>query len=449
MESVIDSAISSWNRLLADDPIAKDPDAVAYELEKAGLIEGGNTRCNVLRPRFVTASRYHDERELTRNVVKIHEKMLAGIESGQVPDRNLGGLKDWIRQVRSLDPRPESRKAAWLRLDASLARTQLHAIELNGDTPGGEGHNDSAIALFKALPATERFIRQFDGQFLPLLPRFESQILTRAGEVANVEKPSIAWACWDDKRNRETIVEGMTSYLVARGCPVVFGDPEEFEVSEKETRLKGQRIHVILRACLTPEILERRDQAQALVQAAQSNHTVVLNPLGTEPLGHKVLFAAISDPELNAILSPAERRIITRHIPWTRLLVEQRTTSPKGTEIDLLPWVLDHQSQLVLKPMHGHAGEGVLLGWHTDQKHWETAVHQQLGESIVQMRVHLHSERYPVIDQNLAEEIFYEDTDPFLFDGETVGTLTRLSTSEITNVSTGGGVTATMVLSNT
>ncbi|MEM7147390.1 MAG: hypothetical protein AAF591_19905 [Verrucomicrobiota bacterium] len=446
MAHPIDQAISSWNKLLADDPIAQSHDALTHELQKAGLLPDDRALCKVLRPRFVTASRHREEQLLARGLVSIHEKMLAGIESGDIPDTNLGGLREWIRRVRALDPRPESSKAAWLRLDASLARTQLHALELNGDAPSGEGHNDAVIAFLMAIPATERFLQQNGGTFLELLPGFERQIVKRAREITGVENPSVAWACWNDTPDRRKLVAALTSHLTSRGFPVVYADPSEFEVNDSATRLNGTRIHVILRACLTPELLERQEAASALIQAARSNHTVVLNPLGTEPLGHKALFAAISDPALTRQLSSSERKLIARHIPWTRLLVEQNTASPQGKEIDLLPWVIENRSHLVVKPMDGHSGEGVVLGWHTEPDRWEETVQTNLGRSVVQSRVRLHSERYPVIDDGLAEHEFYEDTDPFLFEGEPAGVLTRLSASEITNVSAGGGVAATLVL---
>ena len=446
MNDSIDNAIYSWNALLAGDPVAHDPDALACELENAGLIEGGETRCKVLRPRFVTATRHKEEQVLAQSIVNILQKMLVGIESGHIPDANLGGLRDWIRRVRTLDPRPESRNPAWLRLDASLARTQLHALELNADMPVGEGHNDRVIDLLLALPTTQRFMQQNGGTFLSLLSGFEHQVIRNAQKVANVDTPSVAWACWHDTPERHAFVSTMTEHLVRHGIPVVFADPSEFEVGETETRFDGRRIHIILRACLIPELLERRDAASALIRAARSDHTTVLNPLGTEPLGHKALFAAISDPKLTGHLSSSERRVVARHVPWTRLLTEQGTTSPQGKTIDLLPWVIENRPRLVLKPTHGHSGQGVVLGWHTTPRQWEETVYAQPGRMVVQSRVHLHMAYYPVIGQGLTQQEFYEDTDPFLFEGGAGGTLTRLSASEITNVTAGGGVTATLVL---
>jgi uncharacterized circularly permuted ATP-grasp superfamily protein len=111
--------------------------------------------------------------------------------------------------------------------------------------------------------------------------------------------------------------------------------------------------------------------------------------------------------------------------------------------------VLAHRERLVIKPAHGLGGQGVVLGGRTGAGEWEEAVRAGLGRDVVQARIHLQRERYPLAARGLPLVDLFEDTDPFVFGSETGGMLTRLSGSEITNVAAGGGVTATLVLGGT
>lgn len=171
----------------------------------------------------------------------------------------------------------------------------------------------------------------------------------------------------------------------------------------------------------------------------------MLNPLLAEPLSHKTLFAANADPTAEVGLSASEKRTVARHVPWTRVLRDATTPDPSDAPVDLLIWVREHRASLVIKPAHGLARAGVVLGWRASEAEWDDAIEAGLGRDIVQRRVHLQEERYPLLAKGLEEETFYEDTDPFRFDSSPGGTLTRLSSTEITNVTAGGGVTTTMV----
>lgn len=444
MTEPADAAAIRWRELLGHDPVANDGERLEERLKAVGLLEGGRPICRVLRPRLVTRERFQTERHVAASVVRALAGVLAAVRDGAVSEAVTGGLTDWCRRVHELDPRPEAGVPAFLRLDASLARTQLHVLELNADMPAGEAHNDSVVDLFQGLPTTKTMLAENRGRLVRLLPDFR-RIVERAAAPAG-RRAVVAWVIWSDMPERKQIVATMASHLEQHGRRVIFADPRELDVGEERTELAGHHVGAILRTCSTPEILSRPDDAAPLLAAARSAHTPVLNPLGTEPLAYKTLLAAATDPMVEAGLSASEKRTVARHVPWTRVLRETTTPDPAGAPVDLLAWVREHRANLVVKPAHGLAGTGVVLGWRATDAEWDAAIEQGLGRDIVQRRVHLQRDRYPVIDRELEEETFYEDTDPFLFDSAPGGTLTRLSSTEITNVTAGGGVTATMVL---
>jgi hypothetical protein len=55
-----------------------------------------------------------------------------------------------------------------------------------------------------------------------------------------------------------------------------------------------------------------------------------------------------------------------------------------------VPYVIDHQAGLVLKPAHGYGGRSVLVGDETAPETWAAAVQDGLREPwVVQERVHI------------------------------------------------------------
>jgi len=52
----------------------------------------------------------------------------------------------------------------------------------------------------------------------------------------------------------------------------------------------------------------------------------------------KAFFAVLTDPRHAALFNAREHEVIARHVPWTRVVREGRTS--KGAEtFDLVPWV--------------------------------------------------------------------------------------------------------------
>ncbi len=70
------------------------------------------------------------------------------------------------------------------------------------------------------------------------------------------------------------------------------------------------------------------------------------------------------------------------------------------------------------------------------------------GDYLVQERVKTSKERFPMLDEagnwQMVEQLV--DLDPLLFNGVVGSAFTRLSSSELANVSSGGGMVPTFVI---
>ncbi len=141
--------------------------------------------------------------------------------------------------------------------------------------------------------------------------------------------------------------------------------------------------------------------------------------------------------------------LIDAHIPWT-CRVEHRHASYHDQAIDLIPYIVEHRENLVLKPNDEYGGKGIVLGWQTGAAGWEQAIRTALSEPyIVQERVAIPSEPYPsLVDGRLELTDRMLDTNPFVFYGDYVdGCLSRLSAEALLNVSAGtGSAVATFVV---
>jgi hypothetical protein len=81
---------------------------------------------------------------------------------------------------------------------------------------------------------------------------------------------------------------------------------------------------------------------------------------------------------------------------------------------------------------------------------WNEAIEIALkdGDYLVQERVKTAKEVFPMLEDD--EFSFVEqlvDLDPVLFDGKVKSVFTRLSTTELANVSSGGGMVPTFIIS--
>ena len=79
--------------------------------------------------------------------------------------------------------------------------------------------------------------------------------------------------------------------------------------------------------------------------------------------GLKSLFAMVTDPAVSLGLSDEQLRLAREHLPWTRLVADDRSTDDQGETVDLLAYYLAaRREQLVIKPTDGYGGAGVEIG---------------------------------------------------------------------------------------
>jgi uncharacterized circularly permuted ATP-grasp superfamily protein len=254
--------------------------------------------------------------------------------------------------------------------------------------------------------------------------------------------PRVAIVDWPDVPTRSEFVL-FREYFEAVGMDTVIADPRELEFRSGRLYAHGGPVDLVYKRVLLSELVERCGLETPLLKAVAARAVCMVNPPRSKILHKKASLAVLSDEQNSQLFDSEERGAIAAHIPWTRV-VEQRQTEHEGRSVDLIPFILESRTRMVLKPNDDYGGAGIVLGWQTDHSSWEQAVTTALASPhIVQQRVAIPSEPYPsLVDGRAAFADRMLDTAPFVCGGEYAeGCLTRLSTAALLNVTAGGGST--------
>jgi uncharacterized circularly permuted ATP-grasp superfamily protein len=208
-------------------------------------------------------------------------------------------------------------------------------------------------------------------------------------------------------------------------------------------------IDIVYKRLLVNEYLPIIEQFPALVDAYRAGAVCLANSFQSKIIHKKAVFAVLTNERYAHLFDANELEKIAAHVPWTRKF-RSETTENKGEKIDLVEWTRANKSKLVLKPNDDYGGHGIYIGWISDENEWNEAIELALkdGDYLVQERVKTSKEEFPMIEDDgkivMSEQLV--DLDPLLFYGKVGSAFTRLSTTELANVSSGGGMVPTFIL---
>jgi hypothetical protein len=359
-------------------------------------------------------------------------------------------LLDWEKEVVRYPtgyktPSPISRLDAFLiGDDTSVAEySKLYFAEYNAETPAAPAYNDVLTDVFYALPIMRQFLRHYEVHSLPARHGVLHALLDCYEQwLGRSDLPKIAILDWPHVPTYSEFVL-FRDYFTAQGIECTIADPDHVEYKNGRLSYEGFEIDLIFKRILITEMYDSKGLDHPVLQAVRDGAVCMVNPPACKILYKKASFAVLSDEKNHHLFTKQEIRAIHDHIPWTRI-VEPGYTQFIGQPIDLIPYITKYKDIFVLKPNDDFGGHGIVLGWTVNQSQWEEAVQKALQEPyVVQNRIDIPSEPYPsVVDGKLKISDRLQDTNPFIFHGDTVyGCLTRLSTAALLNVTAGGGST--------
>jgi uncharacterized circularly permuted ATP-grasp superfamily protein len=448
---MLHDAVSHYHELLTRDDLAESSRAMLDEgLERARLIFGGRRLSPYLRPHFVTET---DFARITR-VCETIWSAIQKVKDAAVLDDNLItelGLTETEKELVSIDP-GYSEVAPTARLDSFLTDEAYSFVELNGESPAGIAYADAAYDIFSKLPVMRRFnerynVRPLYGRHLMLdvLLRAHAEYLGRKPDHA----PRIAIV---DLKDRPTVKEFelFKEFFEAEGYPSIICSPDELEFKNNRLRAGDFEIDIVYKRLLVNEYIPVIEESPSLLNAYRAGAICMVNSFRSKLVHKKALFAVLTDERHARLFTEEERAAIRAHVPWTRR-VRAGKSQYYDKQIDLLDFISKTSDRLVLKPNDDYGGHGIYIGWNTDEISWEEGIRAALanGDYLVQERVPTAREVFPALQEDgtieFAEQLV--DLDPLLFYGKVGSAFTRLSFTELANVSSGGGMVPTFIIS--
>lgn len=445
MDSLTERAVLDYHRLLNDEPALQQEllDVFADRMRAAKATFGERLLCPFVRPHFVSRESYDRIRAVCRGIFAAIEKVEARL-GPELWDRV--DVTPEERELMKIEP-GYRRTSPTSRLDSFLTDSAFQFVELNAESPAGAGYADMLAEVFLGLAIMKRFQERWKLTRFETCQRLLDTLLGCYHEAGGRKPdPTIAIVDYDDVPTRAEH-HMLCELFERRGYPALVCDPRELEYSAGRLRFDGKAIDIVYRRLLVNELLDRIDSLQPLLQALRERAVVLVNPLRCKPIHKKAIFAVLTDDELQPLFTEEERAAIRAHVPWTRRVSDARTQRD-GRSIDLLEYARANREQLVLKPNDEYGGKGVFIGWEMSAAEWDVALSQALTSSyVVQQKVDLLRQSFPTLeDGRIGFRDLVVDLDPFVFNGEVEGCLTRLSGSSLANVTSGGGQVTAFLL---
>jgi uncharacterized circularly permuted ATP-grasp superfamily protein len=239
-------------------------------------------------------------------------------------------------------------------------------------------------------------------------------------------------------------------YFESEGYRSLIVSPDELIWDGAHLRAEGTRIDIVYKRLLVNEYIPIIEKYPALLEAYRARAICMVNSFRSKLIHKKAVFAILTDEKYRKLFNTMEVDAISKHVPWTRM-VEDRTTIHGSDSVDLLSFIENSRERLVLKPNDDYGGHGIYIGWNSNAEEWRAALGVALknGDYLVQERVPTARETFPALrsDGSVEFEEQLVDLDPLLFFGKVGSAFTRLSSSELANVSSGGGMVPTFIIS--
>ncbi|MBK8150028.1 MAG: hypothetical protein IPK58_17980 [Acidobacteria bacterium] len=446
---MLKDAVAYYHQLLEDPELAAASRRELDEgLENARLIFGGRRLAPYLRPHFVTKDDWGRVKSICETVWSALQK----VKDAAVLDESLLdelGVTAIEKELVAIDPKYKL-VSPTARLDSFLTGNAYSFVELNGESPAGIAYSDSASEIFLNLSVMKKFTERYEverlegsSKLLDVLLRAHEEFLGHEPE----QSPVIAIVDLKGLPTQKEF-ELFRDYFEQHGCSALICSPDELEFDGKYLYVDGVKIDIVYKRLLVNEYLPIMGEFPALLDAYRAGAVCMVNNFQCKIIHKKAVFAVLTNERYAHLFSTEELAAIHAHVPWTRRFRDE-TTIYAGVEIDLIGFVRANKSKLVLKPNDDYGGHGIYIGWVSDEKEWDEAIESALanGDYLVQERVETSKELFPMLfgeEFAMIEQLV--DLDPLLFFGKVGSAFTRLSTSELANVSSGGGMVPTFII---
>jgi len=447
--------IAVWNALLGRENVAELCSRLADRMRAERLHFGGRLLCPFLRPFFLESSDEVRVRHAAETLWTLGERV-ARVATGNTQLLAELGLSDDEVQLVEIDPGYDTASTT-ARADAFVLPGSLQFAEYNGEAPAGAGYSQGLAEVFADEPLMIRFREQLDAEmYRPIERLLESLLASYREWGGTASPPQMAIVDWREVPTFSEF-ELLRDRFTGLGVPVVVADPRDLTYVRAASSglagglyADGRRIDFVYRRVLINDIVARRDECRALVDAYEQRAVCMANSLRCKIPHKKAFFAMLTDDRHQHLFSAGERRVIREHVPWT-VVVRDGRVERNGESIDLLGYLRRERNRFVVKPNDEYGGTGVTLGWEATDADWDGVLNRAAGDRngrwVAQEKIAVRRDSFPMCENGtfVACDMLV-DFAPYVFRGQLAGFLTRLSASGLANVTSGGGQVPAFVI---
>jgi hypothetical protein len=348
------------------------------------------------RPIMVDEAKY---RAFGRDLVTVYELV------STLPQRLFDGDFDRFRTALGIDDRRGALMCRLLgdgppplygRADVYYDGSSFKLLEFNiGSALGGLDMVGTLPKAYLRIPAFAEFAADHGLRYLDMGGDL-AEALRNGGKTIGAGEPVVAvlegpggMAVYGHQRR------AIAELLAEHGIDCRVGEIGDLEFRAGKPHLDGTGVDVILRYYGLEEMLAHPAGValmEPVFRAHEDGTVVVWTP--SNVFSNKGTLAMLSEfAGDTAMFSAAERAVIDRVLPWSRMLGRPGA----GPDAERIEECVRRQEQLVFKPTGLYGGEGVVIGQEVDGRTWREALtaSSQTG-SLVQEVVRPNLE--PVID---------------------------------------------------
>lgn len=275
--------------------------------------------------------------------------------------------------------------AAIARPDILLNDDGEWVIELNCGSPAGQyAMHDVMVRAQCALPSVREKLTALEARPAAVVPHLAATL--KAASVLSGGAVAISYWGREDHAQKAPVwmwyYRCLAAELERNGILPVTCPVEALTLRSDSVSLGKVGVGVLYRFFEFP-VSGAANELRLLsdIFAAARNGTVGLfTGYRGALLADKTCLALLSDERTVNLLDPELATELSRCIPWTRIL-EHRSTMYKDTRVDLLPFVLQQRTKMVIKRTASAVGSAVLIGRELSPGEWRAAVDRAVRDT--------------------------------------------------------------------
>ncbi len=264
---------------------------------------------------------------------------------------------------------------------------------------GGTQHGQLARALCGWSPFRE-FAQDHELGYADTAAYVADTLRAAAAPLAQADPAVLVLCAPGGIKKDELILAGLIEILNAYGLRAYLAEPDAIRYRSGRVIAGDAEIHVVLRYFNVDDIAADpagSDWAEPLLRAHEDGRVVIWTGLDSAAYSNKAALALLSDPKWRPAFSDEELAVTERLLPVTRVLRDRRSVV-HGEEINVLDYARRQQSDLIIKPVRGWSGHGIVPGWECSQADWRALVNDRAdGSYLIQQRVTPRTE--PVLNR--------------------------------------------------